>query len=328
MLADRPGQLEGHSGPAQAGERIATSGQAGMDDRFSVGQFIRGAVVIGNDQLQAQSAGKLCFGDAGNPAIDGNDQRRVGVGDLLQSFLVEAIAFVQAIGDMIMDIGVQQAEAADEDGGGRDTVGIVVTVDHDPLPLGNGRGNPLGGLRHARQFVGWDQVGQPRIEEVRRLAGGDTSADQQLSDQCGEPGGALIGLNFPRIKRPDPPLLGHVILTTFSFRGAAYGGASGDCISAISAFLHPACGGWCSCNRPSRYRPGIPFRPFSCSCFFCSLPFSKTCPAAFLRAGRGLSGVVSCPQPQIVADHGAATLVGQPGPFRLIGQSVPVMAAT
>ena len=58
LLAQRPGQLEGHARAAQAAEGIVAAGQPRMDDRRGLGQARAGLVMVGDDQVQAESAGQ------------------------------------------------------------------------------------------------------------------------------------------------------------------------------------------------------------------------------------------------------------------------------
>ena len=74
LLAEGPGQLQGHARAAQAAERIAAAGQPRMDDGRGVGQLRARLVVVGDDQLDAQLAGQGGLLDAGDAAIDGDDQ--------------------------------------------------------------------------------------------------------------------------------------------------------------------------------------------------------------------------------------------------------------
>ena len=74
VLAERPGQLESHAGPAQSGKRIRPSRQRGMDDGGRMRQTRRRLVVIGDDQFQTEVLRHLCFGDARNAAIDRHDR--------------------------------------------------------------------------------------------------------------------------------------------------------------------------------------------------------------------------------------------------------------
>ena len=57
LLADRPGEFEGHARAAQTAERIVRAGQPGMDDRGRPGKLGPRLVVVGDDQFQATLAG-------------------------------------------------------------------------------------------------------------------------------------------------------------------------------------------------------------------------------------------------------------------------------
>jgi hypothetical protein len=51
---DRPGQLEGHAGAAEAAEWVGGAGEPGMHEHVSGGKFVGEVVVVGDDQFQTQ----------------------------------------------------------------------------------------------------------------------------------------------------------------------------------------------------------------------------------------------------------------------------------
>ena len=68
----------------QPAERVAPPRQARVDQHGRVGQRLLHLVVVGDDQLQAEPSRLLRLGEAGDAAIDGDDQRGAGRGDLAQ----------------------------------------------------------------------------------------------------------------------------------------------------------------------------------------------------------------------------------------------------
>ena len=79
-LPQRTGQLPGHRRAAELLERIAVDRR--MKDR-AVGQLRARLMVVGDDHLHAQRAGKRDLLDSGDPAIDGDQQRGAALRELL-----------------------------------------------------------------------------------------------------------------------------------------------------------------------------------------------------------------------------------------------------
>ena len=67
--------------------------------------------MIGDDQRQAEFAGGLGFGDAGDSAVDRDDHVAACGGDRSQRVVVEAVAFVDAVGDVRVGLRAEQLEA-------------------------------------------------------------------------------------------------------------------------------------------------------------------------------------------------------------------------
>ena len=104
-----------------------------------------GEVVIGDDQCETELAGCLCFGDAADAAVDGDDQVATPGGDCSQRFVVEPVAFVDAAGNVRVGFRAELFEAEQEDRAGGDAVGVVVAVDGDAPAGANGPVDQLGG---------------------------------------------------------------------------------------------------------------------------------------------------------------------------------------
>src|SRR5690349_14903763 len=108
-----------------------------MDDGRRIGQ--RGAkfVMIGDDQFESKTARRVGLRNTGNAAIDGNDQFRSLLSQDLKRFVVESVAFINSVRNVISDLAAEQAQALHEQAGAGDAVDIVVAIDGDALAGGN-----------------------------------------------------------------------------------------------------------------------------------------------------------------------------------------------
>src|SRR3954468_6528135 len=95
---------------------VAADGHARVNQ--NIGVWVRGfrLVMIGDDEFDAEFAGQIRLGDAGNAAIDRDDQLKTLAGEFLQSIGIEAIAVVEAVWDMeieglrteVLEAGLQE----------------------------------------------------------------------------------------------------------------------------------------------------------------------------------------------------------------------------
>src|SRR5688572_16111960 len=118
-------------------------------------------MVISDDQVNSALAADLGLLDGGDAAVDRDDQPRAVGADLGEGLFVEAVAFFDAVGDVVVDFAAELADRVPEDGSGGDAVDVVIAVDDDLLSVADGLGDAVGG---AGQI--WDQGG---VGEALRL---------------------------------------------------------------------------------------------------------------------------------------------------------------
>ena len=108
--------------------------------------------MVGDDQVQAELPRQRGLLDAGDAAIDGDHQsppcRRASDADGLG---VQPVAFVDAVRNVIADLGAEHLQAEPEDGRAGHAVDVVIAVDDDPLSGGDRLVDPPGGLAAAGQ---------------------------------------------------------------------------------------------------------------------------------------------------------------------------------
>ena len=168
LLAQRPGQLEGHARAAQLAEGIGAARQPRMNDRRGLGERGPGLVMIGDDQFQAELAGQGGLLDAGDAAIDRHQQVRLAVAPGADGVGVQPVALLDAVRHVVGRLGAEHLQAQPEDGRAGHAVDVVIAVDDDPLAGGHGVADPPHGLRAAGQELRIAQRRELRLKEVPR----------------------------------------------------------------------------------------------------------------------------------------------------------------
>jgi hypothetical protein len=154
-----------------------------VNDGRSFGQLGGKFVVIGDDQFQTDFASEHRFLEAGNAAIDRNDERSAALIERAEGVAIQAIPLFEPIGHVIRDVGTQQAQARIQNGRSGDTVGVVIAIDDDLAAVANGRINAVRGGGRSREQIG---IAEARELGVEKRAGGlgfiDAATNQKLRD--------------------------------------------------------------------------------------------------------------------------------------------------
>ncbi len=144
--------------------------------------------MVRDNQLQPKAFGLFRLVQAGDAAIDGDDQRDAGRRDLAQGLVVEAVALVEPARHVQIDLGAEQAEALEQEGGAADAVHVVVAVDAEAAALAHGLENARGRFGRAGQQFRGVQAGQRRVEKAPRvLRRTQTAVEQQLGGDRRQP---------------------------------------------------------------------------------------------------------------------------------------------
>jgi hypothetical protein len=141
-------------------------------------------VVVGDDQIDAALFRDLRLLDRGDAAVDGDNELRPGVTDLLKRLGIQPVAFVDPVGDVEIDLSAQDGDGVPEDGGGGDAVDVVVAVDDDFLLVPHRLGDAIGGLSQVwdrERVVQAFEAGAEEILALGRLL--DAAVEQHLGQQ-------------------------------------------------------------------------------------------------------------------------------------------------
>lgn len=106
---EAPREFVRDSGAAELSEGVVRIWSARMDDgkgAWHVVERFGRVVVIGDDEVHAEFFGGLCGLDRSDSAIDGDDDLGAVVCKGLDGFAVEAVAFLDTVGDVGGDFGV------------------------------------------------------------------------------------------------------------------------------------------------------------------------------------------------------------------------------
>ena len=85
--------------------------QPRVDDSQGFGKYEARLVMIRDDQVQSALAHGDRFLDAADAAVDRHQQLRLLRGQRANRLVVQPVAFVEAVGDVIVDIGAEQLQA-------------------------------------------------------------------------------------------------------------------------------------------------------------------------------------------------------------------------
>ena len=138
-------------------------------------------MMVADDEIDAQSlgVGNLLYGlDA---TVENNDEFHPRVLRILQSFAAHPITLIVAVGNVVVDVGVELLQELVHQSHGSASIDIVVAIYKDTLLPSHGVIEPVDGHIHILHEEGIDEVGELRTEEsFGGTLGGDASAYEQL----------------------------------------------------------------------------------------------------------------------------------------------------
>ena len=165
----RLAELERHAGPAQLGERVVAAAARHHEGR--VGQLGGRAVVVGDHEVEAQRARPRRGLDRRDAAVDRQQEAAPGLVQALDRLRGEPVPLVEAAGQEGLDVRAARRQHLAGQGRRAHAVGVVVAVDDDAPPVGDGgrdRGRRPPSCRRAPR----GSCCEPSISRKRRAASG------------------------------------------------------------------------------------------------------------------------------------------------------------
>jgi hypothetical protein len=177
----------------------------GVDDREAVGERGRAFVVVDDDHVDPGRLRRRERLERLGAAIDGDDQRRAGLGDPHQRLARRAIALHQPVGDIGLRLEPERAQQADEQGGGGRAVDVVIAEDRHLFPALDGVGEPFGRLVHVAEDgrIGHEAAQRRRPVALEILAP-DAAGEEELVDEIVGLKAGIAGIG--RAAAPAPRL--------------------------------------------------------------------------------------------------------------------------
>jgi hypothetical protein len=108
-------------------------------------------MVVCDDDLQPECPRVRDLLDRGHATVHGQDQPKAFLGQACQCVAREAVALVEAARQVRRDLGAELAQDEHCQRGRADPVGVVVPVDADSLPGGDGTTDCLAGSFHVAE---------------------------------------------------------------------------------------------------------------------------------------------------------------------------------
>ncbi len=133
--AERLEQLEDDAGAAKLRERVLRRPR--RHDR-AVRQRLAGAMVVGDDHVQARRAGLGDLLHGCDTAVDREDEGALLLREARQRVSGDAVTLLEAAREVPLDVGAEAAQRRDRERGRADPVDVVVAV-HADAPTGGDR---------------------------------------------------------------------------------------------------------------------------------------------------------------------------------------------
>ena len=180
VLGERLHQLESHAASAEMLEWVGVVRSLRVEDSHGRRQFFVGHVVVADDEVDAERLGVGYLFNSLDAAVEDDDELHAGLLGVVDAFLAHAVAFVVAVGNVIVDIGVKLLQELIDQCHSRATVNIVVAINEHSLLTSHGIVEPVHGHVHVLHQERVDEVGKLRAEKP---LGGTFRSDASLDEQ-------------------------------------------------------------------------------------------------------------------------------------------------
>ena len=133
-----------------------------------------------------EALGELDLVASTDAAVDRDQEPGALGGERLDRLGRDPVAVAEAVGQPPDDVAAEQAQRLDDEEGGGDAVGVVVTVDGDALAPAQRPVDAGARLGHARQEKGVVHTEVGMQEGARRFGVGESAPDEDLGDDVAD----------------------------------------------------------------------------------------------------------------------------------------------
>ena len=105
----------------------------GIEDGDGIRQFVIRYVMVTHNKVDAKRLGITDFIDCLDAAIEHNNKFDVFLCSRIQRFLTDTIAFLIAVGNVVLNVGIELLQELVHQSYRRTSVDIVVAIYHDSL---------------------------------------------------------------------------------------------------------------------------------------------------------------------------------------------------
>src|SRR5438132_11496618 len=141
--------------------------------------------MIGDDDVDTEVDGAANRLDAGDPAINRDDQPDIALGEnALQHFELQPVAVDETMRNDVRCVGAEKAEDGLEEDDGGDAVDVVIAVDQDRFFVSNSALDSLARRGDSVNARGIVQICDRRSNEAARvILRGDTATDKNVANK-------------------------------------------------------------------------------------------------------------------------------------------------
>ena len=173
-------ELEPYPTATKMLERIGVVSTLGIEYCHGIGKRVVRHVVVADDEIYAKALGVGYHVIGLDAAVENDDELHARLMGIVNAFLAHAVAFVVAVGNVIVDIGVKLLQELIDQCHSRATVNIVVAINEHSLLTSHGIVEPVHGHVHVLHQERVDEVGKLRAEKP---LGGTFRSDASLDEQ-------------------------------------------------------------------------------------------------------------------------------------------------
>ncbi|MBV6467223.1 MAG: hypothetical protein PGMFKBFP_02566 [Anaerolineales bacterium] len=153
----------------------------GIQHGQRLGEVARGFVMVRDDEVQPEVTRVAGFFGRADSAVHADDESNPVRVEFVERVVVQSVAFLEAVGDVLVDVAAEGAQTLDQQRGGGDAVHVVIAIDGDPFAI---RERGLDAIHGDAHVLHLERVGaEVRLGAQEGLSlriGGDAAVEEDL----------------------------------------------------------------------------------------------------------------------------------------------------